>query len=178
MKEFKLSKERIARVWVNEWPISKKDSPKITSNHFIEAECRGSLICIHNTIVVELLVPLGGKFSYGMLGVTTLGEKSFNPKIELCDSLDLMNDDVSSALANSIDTIESYIGNEYRDSILIGARDSAQEYLDLPEIIRFFGGRQGAFGSSQSLFKKLAFICLRLLSSPKENMKEELEKTL
>ena len=175
MKEFKLSKEKTARVWLNEWPIDAKHSSNITNNDILTAQCQGSLKCINNSVVVELLVPLGGKFNYGMLGVMAFGEMSFNPTIELCTPLSLST---STTLADSIDTIEPYISEEYRKSILKGGIESAKEYFNRPSVIRYFGGQQGVFGSSQSAFEKLAFICLRLLSTSKYNILKDLEDAL
>ena len=45
MKEFKLSNEKIARVWLNEWPIDAKHSSNITNDGVLTAQYQGSLKC-------------------------------------------------------------------------------------------------------------------------------------
>lgn len=176
MKEFRLTRERRARVWVNssEFP----DVIFLNERHVLrsrDAYCRGDQRALRTAISVELFIPAGGRFLYGMLSGQAFGSEESQSRIHIADITSGEQDKIADSLAGSLDAITPRVDAEYHDSILGGASAAVQAFEIFPKEFIFCAGRQGALGSSPTLFRRLAHICVTLLASPDADIGRRLE---
>lgn len=172
---FYLSKERKARVWLKELPDVWYANNESSDHHRV-AECLGTRRIIRSKVAVELFIPVGGRFLYGMLGGCAEGENSSKTTIEIADGASCKRIGASKdSLVDSLDRTMHWIDSDYFPSILEGAAAAAEEYEFLTKIFRFSTGKQSAIGSSPALFRRLAFIVVALLAVPEKDVEECLE---
>lgn len=173
MKSFNLTKERKARVWLGEFlPSFQTNESSLTE----VVKCSGSLYPLHTTVAVELFIPAGGRFFYGLLGIQTFGKETQKTSVEIANFPHRRGSEITDSLAGALDTVVPWIDNEYHAAILAGASTAAGKYAALPERIQIYSGRQGLIGSSQELFHRLGSICVTLLATPEEDIGEKIEK--
>lgn len=167
MKSFNLTKERKARVWLSELPTSFQ-TDELSCKKVVQ--CEGSVRPLRTTIAVEIFVPAGGRFLYGLLGIQSLGKSADKTRIEIPIFSRPPITHVSDSLAGTVDKVVPWIDDEYHAAILAGMSAAVGEYAIVPERIRICSGRQGLVGSSPEIFRRLAFICMTLLAIPEEDI--------
>lgn len=173
MKSFNLTKERKARVWLNDGPASLQ-TDKISYKEVVQ--CEGDFRPLRTAIAVELFIPAGGRFLYGLLGVQSFGDSVEKTRIEIPIFSRPPVTHVSDSLASTVDTVVPWIDDEYHAAILTGASTAARKYAVLPESIRVCSGHQGLIGSSSKVFRRLAFICVMLLATSEEDIGRKIEE--
>lgn len=171
MKALKLSKERSARVWIDENPpIGTSVNNSRVSHRAIKIQEVRPLK--HKIVTIELLVPLGGRFLYGLLGCEVMGERTSPLDVVVETSVEVKSEFFES-LAGNIDTVWSGISDEYTDAILDGASMGASKF-GVPPVgqIKFCFGAYGEIGSTGSIFERLGMAAMALLTSS-DNMSIE-----
>ncbi|WP_146744642.1 hypothetical protein [Herbaspirillum rubrisubalbicans] len=176
MKEFNLTRERRARVWVNssEFPDAMFFNERCVLRSR-DVYCQGDQRVRRTAIAVELFIPAGGRFLYGMLSGQAFGREASQSMIQIADITSGRRDKIAGSLAGSLDAITPRVDAEYHDSILEGASAAVQAFEIFPKEFIFCAGRQGALGSSPTLFRRLAHICVTLLASSDADIGRRLE---
>lgn len=175
MRSFNLTKERQARIWLDEIPGRDQNAAKAKS-YRIEQRCDGDARIVRSSIAVELFIPLGGRFQYGFLGCQLAGSESKNVAMEVQTSPHRVELQGMESLAGKLDNVVPWIDDEYFEPILEGAGLAVRRYEKFPEKLLFSSGRQGVFGSSPAVFRRLAFICVSLMSVAEIDLGQRLEE--
>ncbi len=162
MRILDLGKERRARVWIGDHPDSDYPSQR-TLSHSVTAGKKP-----YNQAkvgVVEVLVPLGGRFKYGLLGGILRPAPTDVLSIELNVSSPGERLFINS-LAKEIDEVRVGLPEEYAEAVLSGV-DVAKEQLNAlaPGSLSICYAAHGAVGSSRVIFKHLATILVKILNS-------------
>jgi len=176
MRTFALTMERRARVWIDssEMPgVMSVDERRMLK--YRDVYCRGNQKARRTAIAVELFIPVGGRFLYGMLGGKAFGSEASQSLIEIAD-MTSHGRVVVDSLAGSLDTVVPWVDAEYYDSILDGASAAVEGFEAFPDKFVFCSGRQGALGSTPILFRRLAHICVALLAAPDADIEKRLEE--
>ena len=167
-----LSGYRKARIWLGELP--KLNYPILNVLSRTKDEKKVDISEVRRT-AIEMLIPTGGCFIYGLLEAeftpTNLGEFS----IKVATSANTGNP-VDWSLATSVDEVCAGIPLEYSESVIEGAL-SAGDILG-SGILCFEGGAHGAVGSSKHIFRHLATTAVRILVYPFESISEEILTTI
>jgi hypothetical protein len=176
MRSFNLTRERRARVWFGDLPHARPVVHEQCSvSQTQEKRCRGVAHTLRRSVAVELFVPLGGRFLYGLLGCQAIGNESQSVVVEVGNFPHLAAREAIDSLVGSLDNVVPWIDEQYHDSILEGAGVAVEQYERLPERLRFCCGRQGALGSTPTLFRRLALICVSLLTVAEDDLERCLE---
>ena len=167
-----LSGYRKARIWLGELP--KLNYPILNVLSRTKDEKKVDISEVRRT-AIEMLIPTGGCFIYGLLEAeftpTNLGEFS----IKVATSANTGNP-VDWSLATSVDEVCAGIPLEYSESVIEGAL-SVGDILG-SGILCFEGGAHGAVGSSKHIFRHLATTAVRILVYPFESISEEILTTI
>ncbi len=162
-----LSGYRKARIWLGELPELNYPIVNVLSR---TKDAKKVDISEVRRTAIEMLIPTGGCFIYGLLEAeftpTNLGEFS----IKVATSANTGNP-VNWSLATSVDEVCAGIPLEYSESVIEGAL-SAGDILG-SGILCFQGGAHGAVGSSKRIFRHLATTAVRILVYPFESISEE-----
>lgn len=160
MKTLQLAKHQKARVWLNELPDSSYASSEVIS-YAVRANATEETWVTR--AAVELLIPLGGRSMYGLIG----GE--FEPSsdgmlvVEICVSSGDMPT-FSESLIASKDDVKTGLPAEYVRGICSGA-DIGSATLDrvVSGKFRVTCAAHGLMSSSEAIFSKLFIMLLKLL---------------
>lgn len=162
-----LSGYRKVRIWLGALPELNYPVVKVLSR---TKDAKKVDISEVRRTAVEMFIPTGGRFIYGLLQAeftpTNLGEFSIN----VATSANTGNL-VDWSLAASVDQVYAGIPLEYSESVIEGAL-SAGDILG-SGILCFEGGAHGALSSSNRIFRHLATTVVRILACPLESVSEE-----
>lgn len=149
-----LSHERRARIWLNQAPPAPVRMTAPTSRHE-----RVTGVCLnptHTVVALELLIHLGGRYMYGLLGSELLGEESQTPDI-LVPTTDRLEHPFADSLAAKVDTVWWGLPTEYAAAVLRGAESGARKFgAPAASTIRFSFAAHGQVGSAKNIFERLA----------------------
>ncbi|OCR02198.1 hypothetical protein BCD67_06160 [Oscillatoriales cyanobacterium USR001] len=163
-----LSGYRKARIWLGALPELNYPVVKVLSR---TKDAKKDDISEVRRTAVEMFIPTGGRFIYGLLEAeftpTNLGEFS----IKVATSANTGNP-VDWSLAASVDEVCAGIPLEYSESIIEGALSAGGDILG-SGILCFEGGAHGALSSSNRIFRHLATTAVRILACPFESVSEE-----
>jgi hypothetical protein len=112
---------------------------------------------------IELFVPLGGRFIYGLLGVELLGSATsvLEVLVPISGSKGTIYD---GSLANTLDRVRWGLPDEYVGAVLDGARAGVRTYGPPDAGAARFGiAAHGDVGSASSLFERLSKALVGLL---------------
>ena len=159
---YTLSKERQVRIW---FPAPPENT--IVSLASISA-CRkiehlNSRPITRHSVAIELLIPLGGRFLYGLLGAEASGALATELSLityKLTDEGTVFTD----SLAGTLDLVRWGLPGEYVNAVLDGASAGIDKYgMPAAETIRFHVAAFGEVGSTASVFQRLASMIVALL---------------
>ena len=176
MKLLNLTKERKARIWLDEIPLMIQTDELHFPVCSEVVDCKGVLHPLRTTIAAELFIPTGGRFFYGLLGIQSFGVEGQQTCIELGNFARHRNSEIRDSLAGTLDVVEPWVNEEYHAAIFLGASTAASRYAMLPRHIRICSARQGLIGSSSVLFRRLAFICVALLATSDGDIEQKVEE--
>jgi hypothetical protein len=175
MISVELSFERRARVWFSS-PADWVTQPHATRRLTIAPRAR--VKDSRRIVVVELFVPAGGRFHYGLLGAETMNDAA-SPEggilVELLVSAS-SGPVHETSLAGSLDTVRWGLPNEYADAVAASVEESVIAHV-APDVnrLRFTWAAHGHVGSSNAHFARLARIVMRLLTAPEEDPRAVVE---
>ena len=162
-----LSRYRKARIWLGTLPELKYPVVKVLSR---PKDAKKVDISEVRRTAIEMLIPTGGRFIYGLLKAEFTPANSGEFSIKVATSANTGNP-VDWSLAASVDEVYAGIPLEYSESVIEGAL-SASDILG-SGILCFEGGAHGALGSSNRIFRHLATTAVRILVCPLDSISEE-----
>lgn len=180
MITYALSKERRVRVWINESPANlMPDFDHVSHCRRISSQNIRPLI--RKCVVIEVFIPLGGRFLYGLLGGEAIDclYQDFNlVAFEMVATDSVFN----GSLAGDLDIVSWGLPNEYIDSVLDGACIGIEKY-GLPDAatIQFHLAAFGEIGSTVSIFRRLAIIIIAFMGGLNDrefDIRVEIERIL
>lgn len=162
-----LSREKRARIWFDS-PDGHLEQPAVLRSFRIKPKARVKQY--KKVIVVEVLVPRGGRFEYGLLGATVLDAGAMSDEIVVeMPVTGSLGPIVTDSLAGRLETVRWGLPAEYAEAVAAGARasllaDGAPDAYG----IRFAWAAHGLVGSSSHRFGRLATLVSRLIITPSE----------
>ncbi|MGX9773204.1 hypothetical protein ACWYXN_06805 [Janthinobacterium aestuarii] len=179
MSEIMLSKERRARVWIDDIPSSF--FYPVGEINFLNNLKNKNLIFQNKMVAIELFIPVGGRFLYGMLGCETVKLKM--QKLDLVvEASSNIGPKFKDALSSELESVWFGISPEYVEAIKKGAKSGIEKYGVIENCgIKFSCGAHGEIGSSEKIFERLAELCVIFLNSngnDEEYIKDKLEIAL
>lgn len=174
MKTYELTHERKVRVWLNETAKHKDEN---TSEPLLVkgVSCNGGKRPLREAVCIELLVPLGGRFLYGMLGGIGTGGSAHEATLQISNSLIAEESEGAvDPLSGRLDQVSPWVSIDYCSSILDGAGLAAKNYASFFPSFTFNMGRQGVIGSSPNFFRLLGFLVVSMLAVPDRDVEEYL----
>jgi len=160
-----LSKERRARVWFDGSPenavrmvgatqFCRRIGPTSDSKY------------VGRSVTVELFVPLGGRFVYGLLGCEATGENNSTVDV-IAQTASGSGLQFNDSLAGELDFVRWGLAEEYAKSVLDGATRAASLFSAPPvNTIQFSIAAHGEIGSTESIFERLSIAAIGLLTFP------------
>lgn len=152
MNRIFLSKERVARIWLDDAPVHKDFNSLLAASATQKKE--NAVYLRYQKVKIELLLPLGGRFLYGLLGCELSLYDQTKRRVEL--QLQNGGDIFAQSLAQDLDIVHSGLPVGFENSVLDEAGACMSE-LD-PEskfCVSFYDAAYGEVGSSISIFKRL-----------------------
>lgn len=157
-----LDLQRKACVWFNESPELLYPVVEVMNQDLATGLEQNSH---RKQVALELLIPVGAKMSYGLLGVEFILNSSEKLLIELWISTE--NERIfEKSIANKLDTIRIGLPLEYSQSVIEGIKISLDENLisNLGSgILRINQAAHGEISSSNKFFKRISMILMQLL---------------
>jgi hypothetical protein len=161
-----------ARVWI-------KDSPSIIypALDIITLEIQGSLARKSGTrqAALELIIPVGPRVCYGLLGVQFIPNDSGKLSVEVRVSTE--NESIfKNSMAAQVDTVRIGLPREYSQSTIEGIVSSLnQRNIETlgSGVIRLEQAAHGEISSSQKFFRNIAASVMRLLLLDRVSPQEE-----
>jgi hypothetical protein len=171
-----LSHEKRARIWFDR-PEEYVAQP--SSMRTIRVLPKARLEVQRKTVVVEMFVPGGGRFGYGLLGATIVDDGQIGDRIAVEIPVTGSSGPVfRGSLAGKLDVVRWGLPVEYAEAVAVGA----QEFLlacGAPTLgaIQFAWAAHAFVGSSSHWFRRLAALVTRLLITPDEaSLKDLLDR--
>jgi hypothetical protein len=161
-----------ARVWI-------KDSPSIIYPvlDIITQEIKGSLVRKSGTrqATLELIIPVGPRVCYGLLGVQFIPNDSGKLSVEVRVSTE--NESIfKNSMAAQVDTVRIGLPREYSQSVIEGIISSLnQRTIEIlgSGVIRLEQAAHGEISSSKKFFRNIAASVMQLLLLDQVNPQEE-----
>lgn len=165
----KLSRHRIARVWLGEAPtveVIGQDTvrQRVASARLVEA--------VTTKVVAELLVPRGGMASYGVLGGEFTRSSSGN-EVEIIALIGSGSNRYQESIAARIDEVRVGLPREFADAVIRGAKTEVLNRGTPPGVLTFRWAAHGVVGSSPAIFEQLSSLVLRIMATPADCLTEE-----
>ncbi len=162
MMSFELSKHRRARVWVDEvLPC------EFAAGDSIQKEIEAAVPCdpVLSTIAVELFVPEGGRFSYGLLGGRFSMSSSTPGKVSLIVNVDGKGLKYPSALSGQLDDVRIGLPREYASAVIESLEREMVEQRVFPAgQLVVSCAAHGLIGSNRGIFRRLAKLLIRAMN--------------
>lgn len=116
-----------------------------------------------HSVTIELLIPLGGRFLYGLLGAEASGSLAADLSL-IAYSLTAADAVFDDSLAGTLDSVRWGLPAEFVDAVLDGASAGIDKYgMPAAETIHFNVAAFGEVGSTISVFQRLASMIVALL---------------
>lgn len=161
VRTFELGEYRRARVWLGDLPDASYSSIT-TLSHAIAAheESQNEL----RLAAVEVFVPAGGRFMYGLLG----GEWHPDPTGQLNINVSISSSNerlFDQSLAMKNDEVRVGLPAEYSQAVLAGIEFAKSELNELPSgKLSINCAAHGVVGSCEAVYKHLAAILVKLFN--------------
>jgi hypothetical protein len=174
IRSFKLSRYRLAKVWLDEAPHASFLASS-TVVRMLQPTARLEASC--GIAVIELLIPQGPKASYALIGGELI--KSDAHDFEVFASVASDGMPYSASLASRVDEVTVGLPNEYADAVFKGAERIA-DTIGAPTkaALQFKWAAHGRVGSSPWIFEKASGLVLQLLVSPNDAIEQQIEAAL
>ena len=162
-----LSRERRARVWFDR-PDGYATQPSEIRVNQIRPKARVEEY--RRSVVVEMLVPAGARFEYGLLGATVIDNGTATGEIALEVAVTGAKGPIfAESLAGSLDAVRWGLPAEYAESVEVGAREALlADGAPAGHRLQFAWAAHGYVGSNSHRFGRLAALVVRLLVKTNE----------
>jgi hypothetical protein len=160
-----------ARVWLDELPSLRSES-----HHILEKKLQVSRSVGTRNVrmaAIEVFIPRGGRFIYGLLGVefaATDSAAELLVQVSCSQTGDVISD---WSLARGLDVVKAGIPPWAAEEILSAAIDFAEAESVGPGCLRLALGAHGELGSNRWVFRGLANAVTSLVSSEDRSLAEE-----
>lgn len=173
MQNINLGFHSKARVWI-------KDSPSIIypSLDILTKEIQTGLSCKLGTrrAALEIIIPVGPRVCYGLLGAEFIPNNSGNLSVEIRVSTD-SESIFKNSIAAQFDAVRFGLPMEYSQSVIEGISNSLNnQVIEIigSGVIRFDRAAHGEISSSKKFFRNIASIVMQLLLLDENNQQEEI----
>ncbi|TFW33900.1 hypothetical protein [Massilia horti] len=177
MIELKLSKEREARIWFENFPRATVGGHVREYSRLID----GRVVApIHQHCTLELFVPLGGRFNYGLLGCQ-IEAPAMQATTVVVDASHQRTESFTGSLAHRVELVHWGLDSEFVDSVFEGAARGIAEYGRPSGRIHFNVAAHGDVGATAKMFSRLARLVIALVVVPgsdRETVSRHLETYL
>jgi hypothetical protein len=149
-----------ARAWVDELPDLPSTRLQVVHR---EIEAQYSLRSNKSTAALEVFIPRGGRFIYGLLGADFIPSDSGKLIVEVAGS-EPGSTVTDWSLARELDAVRVGIPTWAVEEILDGASEAANTQLISSGNLRYILGAYGEMGSNNWVFRCLALAVANLFS--------------
>jgi hypothetical protein len=170
MKNLNLGKYRQARIWIGELPDAESTAIEtLTHSAAATAQLQGGLILA----AVEVFVPLGPRSMYGLLGGEWRPDQSNQFRVEI--NVSAVNERLfPDNLALKGDEVRVGLPAEYAKAIPVGVALVKDQLTSLPSgKLSINRAAYGAIGSCEAVYKHLAAVLVKLVSSTNADWSDE-----
>jgi hypothetical protein len=168
MKTFDLEKFKRARVWLNDLPPCEYASSKVLTHIFPASNSRKANV---HRAAIEILVPLGPRSMYALIGGEYSPDNSNALEVELAISDD--GPIFSDSLASSGDVVKIGLPSEYAQGVFKGLSIGC---TDLNWIgagkLRITCSAHGVMWSNEAIYSQVASILIKLINSVQSDMSD------
>jgi hypothetical protein len=169
MKIFDLEKFKKARVWLDELPQCEYVSSQVLT-HTVPASTVGRTTI--RRAAIELLVPLGPRSMYALIGGEYSPANSSTLEVELAVSDDGLV--FPESLASPNDVVKIGLPSEYAHGVINGIDLGCAELSDVaPGKIRIACAAHGLMWSSEAIYSKAASVLIKLINLGQANMTDK-----
>lgn len=168
MMELLLSKERKARVWLDGLPYAFHLSDR---NQYIRTPQGVAVPAAHRHCAIELFIPLGGRFNYGLLGCS-VDDSEKQPEAIVVDASTRRSEVFADSLIKNLEEVHWGLDEEFADSVLDGALNGVAEFGLPGRQIHFNVAAHGEVGSSPKIFSRLGRLLIALTVCEGENQED------
>jgi len=162
MRTLKLGRHRRARVWIGDIPDVLCASQNTLIQHYAAP---GYLLYEPREAAVELLVPLGARFMYGLLGGRFAYEATSELHVEVSVS-SAHERPFPESLAKSIDEVRVGLPSEYGGAALAGVEFAGADSPLTAGRLIVSHGAHGAVSSCIAIYKHISAVLLKLFTLP------------
>jgi hypothetical protein len=157
-----LSTERRARIWFDR-PAEYVAQPFAARSFEVKPKTRAKEY--RRTVIVEMLVPAGGRFEYGLLGATVIDSGALTSEIAVEVEVTGASGPIfADSLAGTLDTVRWGLPAEYAEAVREGAREALlRDGAPAGPGIQFAWAAHGYVGSNSHRFRRLAALVVSLL---------------
>lgn len=177
MIELKLSKEREARIWFENSPRAAVSGNLQEYSRLIDGR---AVAAGHQHCTLELLVPLGGRFNYGLLGCL-IEAPAMQATTVAVDSSHQRTESFTASLAHGVELVHWGLDSEFVDSVFEGTARGITEFGRPRGRIHFNVAAHGDVGATAKMFSRLARLVMALVVLPdsdRETVSRHLETYL
>jgi hypothetical protein len=163
MIRLQLPQHQQARVWIGDLPFLLDKSTEIVEP--IKAAISKASPATEWRGAIEVLVPKGGRFLYGLLGgdFYPSPQKQFIAKVASGTTYEVP---YAESIASTLDDVKIGLPQEYAGYIMEGIRETAGRLKDVPAgTLTVNCAAHGQIGSCGFIFEKLGAMLVRLLVS-------------
>jgi hypothetical protein len=158
-----------ARVWWGELPDLRYNALRLGERTL---EAQGAALANARCAAVELFIPTGTRFLYGILGAAFSPVDIGRLLVQVAVSAE-DGERVATSLAGRVDDVRVGLPQEYTEAVLEGATGMDEIHRLGPGVVRFDVAAHGRISSAQVIFRRLARTVMRLLCLDAEPASEE-----
>ncbi|MFT3848688.1 MAG: hypothetical protein QM739_08395 [Propionivibrio sp.] len=168
MKQFALGKSKKARVWIDELPDTIDTLG--TACEITMSGTRESMLAMQ--AAVEVLVPLGPRSMYGLLGGRFTPSANGQLTVKIFSS-SVVGKSFPSSLASAGDQVWTGLPIEYSEAVKEGIHLVEQDIGVVSGELIINCAAYGEIGSCYAIFKSLAIVLTKLISEQKSNLTDD-----
>lgn len=169
MKTFDLEKFKKARVWIDELPQCEFTSPQVLKHTVSAAKGRETTI---RRAAVELLVPLGPRSMYALIGAEYSPDNGDILEVEIAVSDDGLV--FSESLVSTNDVVKIGLPSEYARGVIDGIDIACAELNGIGAgRMRIVCAAHGVMWSSKAIYSRATSVLIKLINLGQANMADE-----
>ncbi len=157
-----LQKHSRARIWYEDAPqFNMHIVEQISKEHELSLQSR--CMVVSSQVAVELLIPNGGKFGYGLLGASFYRDSSNAGIVRFVVPISEANSDVvPDSIIRKLDVARVGLTKEYAVDVLADLESLEEGCLESGSLV-ITSAAYSDIGSSRNMFRRVAHIMLALM---------------